>query len=226
VSLCFDIDPALSNITPTSISGLVASIPLGWLADRYSRVRILWLGLMVWSAATLCSSFVTSFYQLAIARMALGVGQAAVSPTAFSVLSDFFAPSLRGRVLSAFSSMIYVGQVFGILTGALSQSSSWRIAFLVLGLPGLALGVPFILTVFEPKRGLFDSKSKQVDAAAIANDDDIDALHQASRLAASRVAIPLLVRVRYICTHRVFLLYARPLSVVVASNASCHVSVR
>jgi len=150
VAMGFLTGPALS------IGALLAGLPLGWAADRYSRVRLLWLGLLLWSGATLASAFVVSFWQLAVARIVLGVGQAAVNPTGFSLLADWFVPRRRGLVLSIFSSMIFVGQICGLMTGAVSQHWSWRVAFAVLGAPGLVLAVPFILTVWEPKRGLHD----------------------------------------------------------------------
>lgn len=104
-------------------------LPMGWFADRYSRVRLLAFGLFVWTFATFIVSFVQNFWQFALARigkfttfiflrLALGVGQATVNPTAYSLLSDYFGVSNRAFVLSVFSAMVFVGEDIGHATNS------------------------------------------------------------------------------------------------------------
>lgn len=143
-----------------SITSVFASLPLGYLADRRKRVRILLIGMIVWSTATLLSSFCQTFYQLAIFRMILGIGAAAVNPTAFSLLSDYFHPKFRSTVMSAFQSTVYLGQDIGLLSGIISQNTSWRFVFFLLGIPGIIIAIPFYLTVWEPKRGRSETQTE------------------------------------------------------------------
>lgn len=96
-----------------SLTSLLLMIPFGIFADRYSRVRLLAFGLFVWTAGTFVGSFVNNFWQFALARIALGVGQATVNPTAYSLLSDYFGVSQRAFVLSLFSAMVFVGEDIG-----------------------------------------------------------------------------------------------------------------
>lgn len=148
-----------------SITGVVAGLPIGWIADHVKRVRVLLIGLILWSLATLCSAFVQGYYELAVLRMLLGVGTAALNPTAFSLLSDYFAPAYRSFIMSIFQSAIYLGQDVGLLMGIVAQYYSWRVVFFILGLPGLICAIPFYFTVLEPKRGVHE---------IVANYEDVD----------------------------------------------------
>lgn len=67
---------------------LIASIPLGYIADRYSRVPLLWIGLFIWSLSTVLSSLIQQFWQLALLRSLLGLSQSALNPTAFGLNSN------------------------------------------------------------------------------------------------------------------------------------------
>ena len=140
-----------------SLTSLAFSVPFGYFADYYNRVVILFIGLVIWSSATIGTAFAQEFIHIFIMRICLGIGQAAVNPAAYSLISDYFPPTKRAFSLSIFATMIYFGQVFGLMSGILSQATSWRLAFLVLGLPGLVVAIPFLLTVDEPVRGLGDA---------------------------------------------------------------------
>lgn len=146
-----------------SLTSVFASLPIGYIADRKKRVRILLIGMVVWSSATLVSAFSQNFYQLAVLRMVLGLGAAAVNPTAFSLLSDYFPPNYRNTVMSTFQSTVYIGQDIGLLTGIIAQETSWRISFFILGLPGLILALPFFFTVWEPARGMSESNQSNTN---------------------------------------------------------------
>jgi predicted MFS family arabinose efflux permease len=132
----------------------IAGIPIARYADVGPRRTIIAVGLFGWSAMTACSGLARSFAQLAIARVGVGIGEAAGSPPAHSLLADYFPPERRATALSIYSSGIYVGVMFGYLAGGwLSELFSWRVAFFVVGLPGLLLAVIVRVTIREPPRG-------------------------------------------------------------------------
>ena len=79
----------------------VLAIPIGWLADRTHRVRVLSLACALWSAATVACGLLASYLQLALARMSVGVGEAGGVPPSYSIVSDYFAPGTRGTAPSA-----------------------------------------------------------------------------------------------------------------------------
>ena len=103
---------------------------------------------------TALSGLARNFLQLALARIGVGVGEAAGSPPAHSLLSDYFPPERRATALSIYSSGIYVGVMFGYLAGGwISEFFTWRVAFFVVGAPGLVLALVVRFTVREPLRG-------------------------------------------------------------------------
>jgi predicted MFS family arabinose efflux permease len=141
----------------------VAGIPIARWADSGVRRTIIAIGLFTWSAMTVCSGLARNFLQLALARIAVGVGEAAGSPPAHSLLSDYFPPERRATALSIYSSGIYIGVMFGYLAGGwLSELFSWRVAFFVVGAPGVLMALIVRFTVREPVRG--GSERTPVDA--------------------------------------------------------------
>ncbi len=136
-----------------------AGLPIARLADRGSRRGILAAGLGVWSALTLASGFATSFVQLVVARLAIGVGEAAGTPTAHALIADYFPPERRARALSVYSAGASVGVILAYLIGGFIQEIwGWRGVFLALGAPGIALAFLVRATVREPRRGRFETK--------------------------------------------------------------------
>ncbi len=136
---------------------VVCGIPIARWADRYNRVNIVSVSLVVWSGMTALSGFVTSFAQLLAARIGVGVGEAGASPPSHSIISDYFPHEERGRAMSIYSIGIYIGILFGFLAGGwINQYFGWRVAFLVVGIPGILLAVVVKLTLREPLRGLSD----------------------------------------------------------------------
>src|SRR6202007_1671727 len=99
-----------------------------------------------------------NFFQLLLARVGVGVGEAGGSPPAHAMISDYFPPKKRSTALSIYSAGIYFGILIGYLMGGyLNQELGWRTAFLVIGLPGLVFAVLFYATVKEPRRGATDA---------------------------------------------------------------------
>ena len=144
-------------------------IPLGRLADNWVRVRLLSLGLAVWSTMTALSGLSTSFVQLSAARIGVGIGEASASPAAFSMLSDWFPRDKRATALALYSSGLYLGGGVSLLIGAVVVKSwnatfpgggplglvGWQAAFLAVGIPGLLIAA-WVATLIEPIRGRAD----------------------------------------------------------------------
>lgn len=143
-------------------------IPIAWLADRKSRTWIMTAALAIWSAMTAACGFAQNFLQLFLARLGVGVGEAGGVAPAYSLISDYFPPNQRARALSVYSFGIPIGSALGIvLGGVLTSWLGWRAAFITVGVMGLAIAPIFRLTMREPKRGQFDSKSANVEPAPI-----------------------------------------------------------
>jgi predicted MFS family arabinose efflux permease len=135
-----------------------AGIPIARWADRASRRSIIALGLTLWSAMTAASGLARSFLQLALARVGVGIGEAAGSPPAHSLLSDYFAPERRATALAIYATGVYVGAMIAFLAGGyIRDHFDWRIAFIAVGLPGLPLALLVRFTVREPPRGHSES---------------------------------------------------------------------
>lgn len=136
-----------------------AGIPIARLADRGSRRGILALGLGAWSALTLVSGLTVNFAQLVIARLAIGVGEAAGTPTAHALIADYFPPERRARALSVYTAGASAGVFLAYLIGGWIQEFwGWRGVFLALGAPGVVLAFIVRLTVREPPRGRFETE--------------------------------------------------------------------
>lgn len=136
---------------------VVCGIPIARLADRYNRVNIVSASIAVWSAMTALSGFVGNFWHLLAARIGVGIGEAGASPPSHSIISDYFPHGERGRALSFYSIGIYIGILIGFLIGGwVNQFFGWRVAFLVVGLPGILMAIIVKLTLREPPRGQMD----------------------------------------------------------------------
>jgi len=136
---------------------VICGIPIARWADRYNRVNIVSLSIAVWSGMTALSGLTGNFSQLLAARIGVGVGEAGASPPSHSIISDYFPHGERGRALSVYSIGIYIGILIGFLLGGwVNQFFGWRVAFLVVGLPGILMAVVVKLTLREPPRGQMD----------------------------------------------------------------------
>lgn len=133
-------------------------IPIAMLADRANRTWIMTIALTVWSAMTALCGTVQSFWQLFLARLGVGVGEAGGVAPAYSLISDYFPPQQRARALGFYSFGIPIGSALGIVFGGVIASKvDWRYAFFVVGIAGVIIAPIFKLTVAEPERGRFDS---------------------------------------------------------------------
>jgi len=133
------------------------SIPVGWLADRTNRVKVLTLACAIWSAATVACGLSTNYFQLVVARMTVGFGEAGGVPPSYAIISDYFPPHRRGTALGIYNLGPPIGAALGIAFGAsIAGVLGWRYAFIILGGVGLVAALALRLIVREPKRGGLD----------------------------------------------------------------------
>jgi MFS transporter, Spinster family, sphingosine-1-phosphate transporter len=128
----------------------IASVPLGYLADRWARKYLIAGGVALWSLATAAAGMAGSFKQMFVARAAVGIGEAAYAPAASALISDRFAPAMRARAMGIFQLGMVMGGAVGMIAGGLVAGRwGWRAAFYVVGLPGLLLA-GLALLIVEP----------------------------------------------------------------------------
>ncbi len=132
-------------------------VPIARLADRTNRRNVIAAGFVLWSAFTALSGAARSWVQLALARVAVGVGEAAGAAPSHSLISDTFPAERRAGALSIFQMGVYLGQILGLAVGGLLVAPlGWRWTFVVVGLPGLLFAALLRFTIDEPPRGRFD----------------------------------------------------------------------
>lgn len=134
-------------------------IPIARFADRSNRRNLIALALAVWSGMTALSGLAQNFWHLLVARIGVGVGEAGCSPPAHSMIADYFPVNRRSTALGVYSLGIPVGIMFGFFAGGwMNEFFGWRMAFFVVGVPGLLLAVLVRFTVREPERGMSDGR--------------------------------------------------------------------
>jgi len=154
----------------------VMGIPIARLADTRSRPVIIAVGIFVWSMATAMCGLTKNFWQLFVARMCVGVGEAALSPAAYSMISDSFPKSKLGFALGIYSIGSFIGAGLAFLIGGaaiewvtgfgeisfpiIGVIKPWQMTFFIVGLPGVFIAALFFLTVRDPERkGIADRSS-------------------------------------------------------------------
>jgi MFS family permease len=151
---------------PLALFYVVCGIPIAWLADRSNRRNIVAASLIVWSAFTAFCGLAPTFWQFLIGRIGAGVGEAGATPPSTSLVSDCFPAERRAMALSVFALGAPIGAwLASDVAGAVAQSYGWRGAFYALGVPGVLLGVIFLLTIREPKRGQLDAVAAEGKAS-------------------------------------------------------------
>lgn len=144
-------------------------IPLGRLADGWSRVRLMAVGLALWSSMTTLSGMARSGLQLTLARFGVGIGEATAGPCAYSLISDYFPKRQRATALAIYSAGLYLGGGLSLFIGGSIVAAwnrhypgggplglvGWQAAFIAVGLPGLLLAL-IVSTIKEPIRGAID----------------------------------------------------------------------
>lgn len=139
---------------------VTAGIPIARFADRSNRRNIVAVSVGLWSAMTAMSGLVQNYGQLLAARVGVGVGEAGGSPPSHSIVSDIFPPEKRASALAFYSTGVNLGILFGFLFGGwLNEYFGWRVAFMVVGIPGVLLAILVRTTVREPIRGLMENRT-------------------------------------------------------------------
>jgi predicted MFS family arabinose efflux permease len=135
----------------------VLGIPLARLADRSNRVSIITGALVVWSGMTAVCGMAQNFTQMLAARIGVAVGEAGCTPPAHSLIADYYPPEQRASALSIYALGIPIGSILGLLAGGwIAEFYGWRMAFFLVGIPGIALAFLVKMTIREPIRGMSD----------------------------------------------------------------------
>lgn len=162
----------------------VLGVPIGRLADRKPRRTIIAVGIFFWSIMTVACGLARTYWQLFFARVGVGVGEATLQPSAYSMLADLFPPAKLGRAIGTYAMGLFLGSGLALIVGgaviaALSGTESiavpllgelraWQVAFIVVGAPGVLLTVVLMLTVKEPvRRGLQGATNSTTGKASL-----------------------------------------------------------
>ncbi len=145
----------------------VGTLPLGLIADRFSRKKTISCALLFWSGATFLSGLAPSFRSLVGARALVGIGEAAYAPAATAILTAAFPQRIRARIQGAFDMAMFIGGALGLALGSVIAASwGWRPAFFLVGVPGLLLGLS-VLRLTEPRRVVAESHVRLADLLRI-----------------------------------------------------------
>lgn len=129
-------------------------VPIAMWADRGNRRNIIALALAIFSSFTLLCGFAMNYLQLVLARICVGVGEAGSTPPSHSMIGDLFPPEKRGAAIGVYALGFNVGVLIAYLAGGwITQYYSWRVAFMVVGIPGLLMALLVRFTLKEPPRG-------------------------------------------------------------------------
>jgi predicted MFS family arabinose efflux permease len=139
--------------TAMTVLYAIIGVPLGRVADTWSRKRLLAIGVMIWSALTGMTYFAANYAMVLFTRLGVGVGEAACAPTATSWLGDLMPPTKRARALGLFMLGVPVGGALSyFFSGPIAKAYGWRVAMIVAAAPALLL-IPALLMLKEPVRG-------------------------------------------------------------------------
>jgi len=145
----------------------VIGVPLGLVADRWSRKWLLLAGLVVWSSMTALGGLVSSFSGMLVTRLGVGIGEAVCAPTGTSWLGDLFPPEKRSRVLALFMLGVPVGAALSyFFSGPIAQAWGWRTAMVVAALPALILA-PALAMLKEPERGASEAVRRAPEQTSV-----------------------------------------------------------
>lgn len=142
-------------------------LPIGRMVDRRNRIGIIAVGVFAWSLMTALSGTAKAYWQLFLYRMGVGVGEAALTPAAYSIISDYFPPKRLGIAIGVYGIGVYIGAGLALVIGSFAISwathvgdldlpiighvFSWQLVFFVVGLPGILIAL-WVATLREPAR--------------------------------------------------------------------------
>jgi MFS family permease len=144
----------------------VTSIPLGLLADRTNRSKLLAIVVAIWSAMTAFAGFATNYAHLLLTRIGVGAAESGASPTATSIITDLFPREKRATAVAIYQVGIPLGSFICFILGAwIVAHYGWRAAFMAAGLPGIPLAILIYFVLKEPVRGAFDQGAPVYDGS-------------------------------------------------------------
>ncbi|MEO7787326.1 MAG: MFS transporter [Sphingomicrobium sp.] len=155
-------DGGIAFLTGVSLAlfYVTLGIPLSWVADRYNRRNLLAASLIAWSAMTALCGLSRGYWQLLLARIGVGIGEAGGTPACNSIVADYFPASRRPMAMTVFALGAPIGAWMGAdMAGAVANAYGWRAAFLALGIPGVIVGALVYFTIREPVRGRLDART-------------------------------------------------------------------
>ena len=151
------------------ITYMLAAPLTGWLGDRFPRKPLIIAGALLWSLLTLLTAFVHTFGELYLRHALVGIGEASFCIFAPALLSDYWPPAQRNRILTIFYLSLPIGAALGyILGGTLGQAYGWRAPFYVAAVPGLLVVVLVWIFLREPARGATEPLATKPDRATLA----------------------------------------------------------
>lgn len=156
---------------------------MGKLADSKNRRNIILIGVVAWSVMTALCGLTRNFFQLFAARVGVAIGEATLSPSAYSIIGDYFPKEKLGRAMSTYSVGVFLGSGLAFLVGGallaaippitvlpiFGELKAWQLVFIIIGVAGLPFAL-LVLTIREPKRGQFSTES---DVETLVNDVSI-----------------------------------------------------
>ena len=143
---------------PLALFYVAMGLPLSWLCDRTNRRTLLAASVAVWSLMTTLTGYTRGFWDLLLARVGVGIGEAGGTPACNSIIADYFPADRRSMAMTVFALGAPIGAWLGSdIAGYVSTLHGWRAAFLVLGIPGLILALIIMVTIKEPVRGRLDA---------------------------------------------------------------------
>src|SRR5689334_11496327 len=150
------------------IAYMVAAPCVGWLGDRFSRKKIVAVGILIWSGFTLFTWVTHTFGQLLFRHTIVGIGEASYATIAPTLIADSFPVERRGRMLSIFFLGLPVGSALGLMLGGfVGHHWGWRAPFMVAGVPGFVLAV-ILWFLPEPPRGLSEAEDSSASRSTLA----------------------------------------------------------
>jgi MFS family permease len=147
---------------PLALFYVVMGIPLSWLCDRTNRTRLLAASVAVWSFMTAITGYTKGYFDLLLARVGVGIGEAGGTPACNAIIADYFPADRRSMAMTVFALGAPIGAWLGSdIAGYVSTLHGWRAAFMVLGVPGIVLALIILLTIKEPERGRLDAVTEE-----------------------------------------------------------------
>jgi len=181
-SFHLDLQGILTLVALVSVGALALQVPIAWLADRHSRVRLTTLGAAIWGVFSFATGLAYTVWFLAVARVGTGIGQAVVDPTHNSLIADYYDVEARPRVYSVHRSANAFGRFIGPLTaGLIAYAFGWRAPFFVFAVPTLVL-VVLALRLKEPVRGAQERRAMGASEEAIATEEATPSFAEAWRI--------------------------------------------